>query len=138
MAYASYIIDASKKSKYTMFVKEITVMNFENCFPLWNDLNTTQKKIISDNLITQYVKKGTIIHNGNLDCTGLLLVKSGQLRTYILSDEGREITLYRRSPSKSSFWRCARESGVCARAAPCFSIRAICRCCLINCRQWMG
>ena len=27
--------------------------------------------------------------------TGLLLVKSGQLRTYILSDEGREITLYR-------------------------------------------
>ena len=70
-------------------------MNFENCFPLWNDLNTTQKKIISDNLITQYVKKGTIIHNGNLDCTGLLLVKSGQLRTYILSDEGREITLYR-------------------------------------------
>ena len=42
-------------------------MNFENCFPLWNDLNTTQKKIISDNLITQYVKKGTIIHNGNLD-----------------------------------------------------------------------
>ena len=70
-------------------------MNFENCFPLWNDLNTTQKKIISDNLITQYVKKGTIIHNGNLDCTGLLLVKSGQLRTYILSNEGREITLYR-------------------------------------------
>ena len=57
-------------------------MNFENCFPLWNDLNTAQKKIISDNLITQYVKKGTIIHNGNLDCTGLLLVKSGQLRTY--------------------------------------------------------
>ena len=94
MAYASYIIDASKKSKYTMFVKEITVMSFENCFPLWNDLNTAQKKIISDNLITQYVKKGTIIHNGNLDCTGLLLVKSGQLRTYILSDEGREITLY--------------------------------------------
>ena len=70
-------------------------MSFENYFPLWNDLNTTQKKIISDNLITQYVKKGTIIHNGNLDCTGLLLVKSGQLRTYILSDEGREITLYR-------------------------------------------
>ena len=70
-------------------------MSFENYFPLWNDLNTAQKKLISDNLITRDVKKGTIIHNGNLDCTGLLLVKSGQLRTYILSDEGREITLYR-------------------------------------------
>ena len=84
-----------------MFVKEITVMNFENCFPLWNDLNTTQKKIISDNLITQYVKKGTIIHNGNLDCTGLLLVKSGQLRTYILQmkDERLHFTV-------CSIWIC--------------------------------
>ena len=54
-------------------------MSFENYFPLWNDLNTAQKKVISDNLITRDVKKGTIIHNGNLDCTGLLLVKSGQL-----------------------------------------------------------
>ena len=36
-----------------------------------------------------------MIHNGNADCTGLLLVKSGQLRAYILSDEGREITIYR-------------------------------------------
>ena len=78
-----------------MFIKEITVLRFENYFPVWNELNTAQKKLISDNLITQHVKKGTVIHNGNLDCTGLLLVKSGQLRTYILSDEGREITLYR-------------------------------------------
>ena len=34
-------------------------MSFENYFPLWNDLNTAQKKLISDNLITQHVKKGT-------------------------------------------------------------------------------
>ena len=60
-----------------MFIKEITIMSFENYFPLWNDLNTAQKKLISDNLITQHVKKGTIIHNGNMDCTGLLLIKSG-------------------------------------------------------------
>ena len=70
-------------------------MDFENHFPVWNKLTAAQKKLISDHLITQEVKKGTIIHNGSLDCTGLLLVKSGQLRTYILSDEGREITLYR-------------------------------------------
>ena len=36
-----------------------------------------------------------MIHNGSLDCTGLLLVQSGQLRAYILSDEGREISIYR-------------------------------------------
>ena len=39
-----------------MFVKEMTAMSFENYFPLWNDLNTAQKKLISDNLITQVVK----------------------------------------------------------------------------------
>ncbi len=70
-------------------------MSFENYFPLWNDLNTAQKKLISDNLITQHVKKGTIIHNGNMDCTGLLLVKSGQLRTYIfqMKDERLHFTV---------------------------------------------
>ena len=36
-----------------------------------------------------------MLHNGSADCTGLLVVKSGQLRAYILSDEGREITIYR-------------------------------------------
>ena len=45
-----------------MFIKEITIMSFENYFSIWNDLNTAQKKLISDNLITQEVKKGTIIH----------------------------------------------------------------------------
>ena len=29
------------------------------------------------------------------DCTGLLLIQSGQLRAFILSEDGREITLYR-------------------------------------------
>lgn len=40
-------------------------------------------------------KKGIILHNGDIDCIGLLLIRSGQLRVFVLSDEGREITLYR-------------------------------------------
>ena len=35
------------------------------------------------------------MHSGDADCTGLLLVQSGQLRAFMLSPEGREITLYR-------------------------------------------
>ena len=70
-------------------------MSFEHYFPIWNQLNLTQKNHILDSLIERHIKKGTMIHNGSMDCTGLLLVKHGQLRTYILSDEGREITLYR-------------------------------------------
>lgn len=70
-------------------------MEFETCFPIWNKLNQEQQKCIHDSLMTRHVEKGTVIHNGNMDCTGLLLVRSGQLRAYILSDEGREITIYR-------------------------------------------
>ena len=70
-------------------------MEFQNYFPIWNKLNTVYQEQILNSLITRSVKKGTVIHNGGDDCTGLLLVKSGQLRAYILSDEGREITIYR-------------------------------------------
>ena len=70
-------------------------MEFENYFPIWNKLSTAQQNQISDSLITRKVKKGTVVHNGSMDCTGLLLVKAGQLRAYILSEEGREITIYR-------------------------------------------
>ena len=70
-------------------------MDFQNYFSIWNKLNAGQQKKMQDAVITRTVPKGTILHNGSMDCTGLLLVKSGQLRAYILSDEGREITIYR-------------------------------------------
>lgn len=70
-------------------------MDFQNIFPVWNQLNTIQKNQILGSLNAQKVKKGTLLHNGNADCAGLFLIKSGQLRAYILSDEGREITIYR-------------------------------------------
>ena len=70
-------------------------MEFQNYFPIWNKLNAVHQEQILGTLITRTVKKGTVIHNGSMDCTGLLLVKSGQLRAYILSEEGREITIYR-------------------------------------------
>lgn len=70
-------------------------MEFQDYFPIWNKLNTAQQDRIMGSLADRNVKKGTVIYSGSLDCTGLFLVKSGQLRAYILSDQGREITLYR-------------------------------------------
>ena len=70
-------------------------MTFQDCFPVWNKLNTDQQNRILGSLMSRAVKRGAILHNGDRDCTGLLLVASGQLRAYILSEEGREITLYR-------------------------------------------
>ena len=70
-------------------------MEFEDYFPIWDKLTTIQKQKISGSAAERTVKKGIMLHNGSMDCTGLLIVRHGQLRAYILSDAGREITLYR-------------------------------------------
>ena len=70
-------------------------MDFVNYFPVWGKLTPAQQSRILGSVMSRTVKKGTVIHNGSEECTGLLLIKSGQLRAYILSEEGREITIYR-------------------------------------------
>ena len=70
-------------------------MEIRDYFPIWEEFSPVQQEILTGSAISRNVSKGTVLHNGSRDCTGLLLVKSGQLRAYILSDEGREITLYR-------------------------------------------
>ncbi len=60
-----------------------------------NGSTADQQRWVSDSIQHRTIKKGTVVHNGSLDCAGLLLIESGQLRAYMLSDEGREITLYR-------------------------------------------
>ena len=70
-------------------------MDFQSCFPIWDKLTKAQQDLVLGSVIPRKISKNTIVHNGNLECTGLLVVKSGQLRAYILSEEGREITIYR-------------------------------------------
>ena len=70
-------------------------MELAQYFPVWDQLTLEQRETLLEAASRQSVKKGTVLHNGSADCTGLLLVCSGQLRAYILSEEGREITLYR-------------------------------------------
>ena len=68
---------------------------FQDRFPIWAKLSDIQRARILDSLVYRQIKKGAVIHSGGADCTGLLLVEAGQLRAYILSEEGREITVYR-------------------------------------------
>ena len=70
-------------------------MEFESYFPIWDKLTADQQTRLSSAVTLYQAKKGTILHNGDMDCIGLLLIRSGQLRVFVLSDEGREITLYR-------------------------------------------
>ena len=70
-------------------------MSFANYFPIWNKLTSQQQERILSVSDFQKVKSGTVLHDGSPDCLGMLLVRSGQLRAYILSDEGREVTICR-------------------------------------------
>jgi CRP/FNR family transcriptional regulator len=64
-------------------------------FTFWDKLSLSEQELILNNIIPVNYKKGEAIHSGDNDCVGILLVQSGDLRTYILSEDGREITLYR-------------------------------------------
>lgn len=70
-------------------------MDVQDFFPIWAQLTPQQQQIFTESAAPRSVPKGTVLHSGSTECTGLLLVCSGQLRAFILSDEGREITLYR-------------------------------------------
>jgi len=70
-------------------------MQVSDFFPVWEKLTPAQQSAFTANAVPREVPRGTMLHNGSADCTGVFLVRSGQLRAYILSEEGREITLYR-------------------------------------------
>ena len=70
-------------------------MAFEQYFPIWDKLTADQQQRIKSVSILQKVKSGTVLHDGSPECLGMLLVRSGQLRAYILSEEGREVTICR-------------------------------------------
>lgn len=70
-------------------------MSFQNCFPIWDQLQPHQQRQLLDSLAFQAVERGTILRGGSTDCAGLLLIRTGQLRALVYSEEGREITIYR-------------------------------------------
>ena len=71
------------------------VTQLHDFFPIWNKLTDAQQQRLLTAAEIRTAKGGTTLHNGSMDCLGLLLIRKGQLRVYTLSSEGREITLYR-------------------------------------------
>lgn len=70
-------------------------MEFAEYLPFWNKLTAEQQMRIAGVIEYREVSKGTHIHDSSAECLGLVAVRSGQLRAYILSEDGREITISR-------------------------------------------
>lgn len=81
----------------------------EKEFPFWGKLNSREKERLTTGAVRREYARGSLIHSTSEKCLGLILVERGQLRVYIESEEGRDITLYR-----------LEEGDVCTLSASCF------------------
>lgn len=69
-------------------------IGIEDIFPKWESLTQSQQAQVKVAAKEWHFKKGQIVHRGG-DCDGLIIVREGQLRVFMLSESGKEITLYR-------------------------------------------
>jgi CRP/FNR family transcriptional regulator len=63
----------------------------------WDKLSSREMELFKNNIQKVKYSKGENLHSTDNECLGLLMVLSGELRVYILSEDGREVTLYRLS-----------------------------------------
>ena len=70
-------------------------MEFKHYFPIYDKLTSEEQDMLTKHARLHTYEKDALIHNGSNDCLGLILIKNGQLRAFITSEEGREITIYR-------------------------------------------
>lgn len=70
-------------------------MSVEKYFPFWDRLSEQQQQKLRSSVTSSRAAKGALLHRGSGDCVGLFVVVKGVLRAYILTEDGRELTLYR-------------------------------------------
>lgn len=62
---------------------------------IWDKLTQEERKMIIDGSVINKFEKSTMVYKNESNCKGIMIILSGQLRVYLMSDEGREVTLYR-------------------------------------------
>ena len=67
---------------------------FERTFPFWGELAEADQGYLCECAHTVRYEGGTTIHDST-ECGGVFLVRRGCLRVYMLSEDGKGITLYR-------------------------------------------
>lgn len=78
-----------------MSIGESDSLFLRDSLPFWGRLSDREKHLIESASALYSYPTGSSLHHGSSDCSGLFVIKSGQVRAFILSDAGREITLFR-------------------------------------------
>ncbi|SHK20852.1 CRP/FNR family transcriptional regulator, anaerobic regulatory protein [Hathewaya proteolytica DSM 3090] len=81
-------------------VKNDNIEFLESRLPFWHDLTEEQKNLLISSSTVGHYEKGQSITGYNSECVGLIIVKTGTLRIYMTSEDGREVTLYRIEPGE--------------------------------------
>ena len=71
------------------------ILEIQSRLNFWDKLTPKQQDTLLQASTTVHYDKGASLHNSESNCLGIILIKKGTLRAYMLSEEGREITLYR-------------------------------------------
>ena len=67
----------------------------KDTLPFWTKLTPEQQKMVVTGSGERVFSTGDMLHRGPVDCAGLYIIESGQVRAYSISETGREITLFR-------------------------------------------
>ena len=71
------------------------ISDLVSSLPFWDKLSQDEKEYVSNASFLRRFEKGEFIHSSENECLGMLYVISGEIRTYLLSEEGKEVTLFR-------------------------------------------
>ena len=68
--------------------------------PFWLSLTEHEMETLRRSAFVRHYEKGAFVHSSDNECLGMMFVLSGEIRTYLLSEEGREVTLFRLYPGE--------------------------------------
>lgn len=69
--------------------------------PYWDKLSDSEKEYVRQNSMVRTFEKGAFLKGHGESCLGMIYVISGSLRAMMISEEGREITIFRLYPGES-------------------------------------
>lgn len=67
----------------------------QDTLSFWKELTEPQRNSLRQAIVKKQFEAGESMHSNSDNCSGLFLIRSGQVRAYIISESGKEITLYR-------------------------------------------
>lgn len=93
--YFSYIIKNNNIYIGDIMINSNDIKYLSSKLSFWPHISEKEKNLLINSTISYSYNKNSNIHSKNNDCVGVVIIKKGCLRVYIISEDGKEITLYR-------------------------------------------